>query len=57
MSIKEHRNSLLRKTKKNVMIRIDQDVVLKAKEMGLNLSKVAENAFISSMEAMEQAYI
>ena len=30
--------------KKNVMIRIDAEVIKKAKEMGLNISKVCENA-------------
>jgi post-segregation antitoxin (ccd killing protein) len=30
--------------KKNVMIRINKDLVLKAKDYGLNISKVSENA-------------
>jgi len=30
--------------KKNVMIRIDGDIVEKVKEIGLNVSKVSENA-------------
>ena len=41
-------------TKKNIMIRIDQEVVRKAKKIGLNLSKVAENAFIKAITALER---
>ena len=40
--------------KKNVMIRIDEEVVEKAKDLGLNISKISENAlkeYISRLEA------
>ena len=35
---------------------LDKEVVEKAKEIGLNLSKVCENALIASIEAMEGVY-
>ena len=42
--------------KKNVMIRIDAELVEKAKEMGLNISKVCENALIQAVKALEEAF-
>ena len=41
--------------KKNVMIRIDKELVHKAKELGLNISKVSENALKRAVDALEQA--
>jgi post-segregation antitoxin (ccd killing protein) len=40
--------------KKNVMIRIDKEVIHKAKELGLNISKVSENALKRAVAALEQ---
>ena len=40
--------------KKNVMIRIDKEVVQKAKDLGLNISKVSENALKRAVDALEQ---
>ncbi len=42
--------------KKNVMIRIDADLAEKAKNLGLNISKVTENALIRSINALEGAF-
>jgi len=42
--------------KKNVMIRIDAAVAKRAKEMGLNISKVCEISLIQAIEAMEGVY-
>ncbi len=39
--------------KKNVMIRIEQDLVAKAHNYGLNISKVSENALVEVIEALE----
>ena len=39
--------------KKNVTIRIEGGIVEKAKEIGLNISKIAENALIEAIEALE----
>jgi len=38
------------------MIRIDADLVEKAKEMGLNISKICENALIKAVKALEQIF-
>ena len=38
------------------MIRIDSNIAQRAKEMGLNISKVSENSLIKAIEAMEQVY-
>jgi post-segregation antitoxin (ccd killing protein) len=38
---------------KRVNLTIDKEVIKKAKEMGLNLSKIAENAFKEAIEALE----
>ena len=42
--------------KKNVMIRIDVEIAKKAKELGLNISKVSENSLIQAIDAMEGVY-
>ncbi len=42
-----------RRRRKNVMIRIEQDLVAKAHNYGLNISKVSENALIEVIEALE----
>ena len=39
--------------KKNVMIRIDENLVQKAKEIGLNISKVSENALKEMITRIE----
>jgi post-segregation antitoxin (ccd killing protein) len=43
-------------SKKNVMIRVDAEIVERAKNIGLNISKVSENALFRAVEAMERAY-
>ena len=48
-----HRNSMVIRMKKNVMIRIDENLVLKAKEYGLNISKVSENALKEMIRRIE----
>jgi hypothetical protein len=40
--------------KKNVMIRIDANLVQKAKELGLNISKVSENALKEMIRRIER---
>ena len=42
--------------KKNAMIRIDAEVAEKAKEMGLNISKICENTLIQAVKALEQVF-
>ena len=42
--------------KKNVMIRVNAEVAERAKDIGLNISKVCENALFRAVEAMEAAY-
>lgn len=42
--------------KKNVMIRIDEDIAEKAKLIGLNISKICENALIRSIKALESEF-
>ena len=39
--------------KKNVMITIDAEIVKKAKEIGLNISKVSENALKEMIKRIE----
>lgn len=39
-----------------VNLTIDEKVVEKAKSLGLNLSKVSENALIRGIKALEEAY-
>ena len=39
--------------KKNVTIRIDENLVRKAKELGLNISKVSENALKEMIKRIE----
>ena len=39
--------------KKNVTIRIEKDLVEKARELGLNISKVSENALKDMIERIE----
>ena len=39
--------------KKNVMIRIDADLVQKSKELGLNISKISENALKEMVKRIE----
>ena len=39
--------------KRNVMIRIDANLVQKAKELGLNISKVSENALKEMIRRIE----
>ena len=39
--------------KKNVMIRIDAELVKKAKDLGLNISKITENALKRMIEKLE----
>jgi len=41
--------------KKKLTLYIEADVVDKAKEIGLNLSKICENALIRAINALEQA--
>jgi hypothetical protein len=40
--------------KKNVMIRIDANLVQKAKELGLNISKISENALNDMIARIER---
>jgi hypothetical protein len=40
--------------KKNVMIRIDANLVQKAKEIGLNVSKISENALKEMITRIER---
>jgi hypothetical protein len=40
--------------KKNVTIRIDENLVQKAKEVGLNISKVSENALEETIRRIER---
>ena len=42
--------------KKNVVITLNPELVEKAHELGLNISKVCENALIRAINALEQAY-
>lgn len=42
--------------KSKVTLYMDKKVVEKAKNIGLNLSKVCENALIRAIEALEQSY-
>ena len=42
--------------KVRVNLTIDDEILKKAKDLGLNLSKVCENALIRAIEAMEEAY-
>jgi post-segregation antitoxin (ccd killing protein) len=37
-------------------LNLDKEVVKKAKELGLNISKVSENALILAIESMEKVY-
>jgi len=39
--------------KKNVMIRIDAEIVKKAKDLGLNISKISENALKEYIKRLE----
>ncbi|MDH5794181.1 MAG: type II toxin-antitoxin system CcdA family antitoxin [Candidatus Bathyarchaeota archaeon] len=39
---------------KRVNLTIDEEVIRKAKDLGLNLSRVAENAFKEAIDALEQ---
>ena len=48
-----HRISMGTQMKKNVMIRIDEILVRKAKEYGLNISKVSENALKEMIRRIE----
>ena len=43
-------------SKKNVMIRVDAEIAERAKNIGLNISRVCENALFRAVVAMEQAY-
>ena len=40
--------------KKNVTIRIDSEVIEKAKKIGLNISKISENALIEIIQRIER---
>ena len=40
--------------KKNAMIRIDENLIKKAKEYGLNISKISENALKDMIERIER---
>ena len=42
--------------RKNVVITLDPELVEKAKELGLNISKVCENALIQAVKALEAAF-
>ena len=42
--------------RKNVVITLDPELVEKAKELGLNISKVCENALIQAVKALEEAF-
>ena len=48
-----HINYMKIELKKNVMIRIDENLVQKAKEIGLNISKVSENALKEMIRRIE----
>lgn len=39
--------------KKNVMIRVEEELVEKAHQVGLNISKVSENALSEAIKALE----
>jgi len=39
------------------MIRIDVELVKKAKEMGLNVSKLCENILVQAVKTLEKAFI
>ena len=49
-----HRYYMAIEVKKNVMIRIDGNLVHKAKELGLNISKVSENALKEMIARIER---
>jgi post-segregation antitoxin (ccd killing protein) len=40
--------------KKNVMIRIDDELIRKAKEYGLNISKISQNALKDMIDRIER---
>ena len=42
--------------RKNVVITLNPEIVEKAHELGLNISKVCENALIRAIKALEQTY-
>ena len=42
--------------RKNVVITLDPELVEKAKELGLNISKVCENALIQAVKALEATF-
>ena len=42
--------------RKNVVITLDPELVEKARKLGLNISKVCENALIQAVKALEQVF-
>ena len=42
--------------RKNVVITLDPEIVKKAKELGLNISKVCENALFQAVKALENIF-
>ncbi|HIE18697.1 TPA: hypothetical protein EYP75_03125 [Candidatus Bathyarchaeota archaeon] len=44
------------KRKKNVVITLNPELVEKAKNLGLNISKVCENALIQAFKALEEVF-
>ena len=42
--------------RKNVVITLDPELVEKAKELGLNISRVCENALIQAVNALESVF-
>ena len=42
--------------KRNVMVRIDEELYRKAKNLGLNISKVCENALVQAINSLEAIF-
>ena len=44
------------KNKQNITLYLDREVIEKARELGLNISKVCENALIQAVKALEDIF-
>ena len=44
------------KNKQNITLYLDREVIEKARELGLNISKVCENALIQAIKALESIF-
>ena len=45
-----------RRKRKNVVVTLDPEIVKKAKELGLNIFRVCENALIQTVNALEDIF-